>query len=319
MNVMYAADDNFAPILLVSLVSMCRHCRDLQVAVLDNGISSENKQKINSVVENYDCRIQFINTEKNISKLEKYNINMDRGSMAQFSRLFLEGVIPLDWERVLYLDCDTLVHSSIENLYHWDMQENVICAVRDAFSVWNKKAIGLDKGDPIVNSGVMLIDLKKWKLEGIEKQFLKVIKRSKKLPQGDQGIINKVLHGRIGILPAVYNVLSYHYDFSYRQMKLYRKPDAYYSEEEITLAKHIPVIVHFATSFASMRPWESVDCGHPYSDEWQRIYKELGYEIACKEEKRNCKVWRRFGGELLLYAVGIVHAYIKPFRYYFNR
>ncbi len=315
MNVMYAADDNFAPILSVSLVTMCRHCRDLQVVVLDYGISSENKQKINSAVKNYDCRIRFINIEKNISKLKRYNINMDRGSIAQFSRLFLDGVIPQDWERVLYLDCDTLVRSSIENLYNWDMQENVICAVKDAFSVWNKKAVGLDKGDPIVNSGVMLIDLNKWKSEGIEKHFLKVIKKNKKIPQGDQGIINKVLRGRIGILPAAYNVLTYHYDFSYRQMKLYRKPDAYYSEKEITLAKHMPVIVHFSTSFAAMRPWESGSCSHPYSEEWQMIYRELGYEIACKEEKMSYKVWRRFGGKLLLYAVGILHAYVKPLIY----
>lgn len=312
MNFVYAADDNYASILAASILSLCRWNKDINIIVIDNGISIENKNKIEDIVHKADSVISFVKTIS-IEKMFPFHLNMDRGSMAQFARLFLSDILPGEWDRVIYLDCDTLIRGTLNALFETDMQRMVIAGVEDAFGRLHWKKLGLGKGDVYVNSGMLLINLRRWREENIERQFREIILRKKgRIPQGDQGIINTVLKGKILKLPVRYNVLAYNFDFTYREMVLYRKPYKFYSPKEIEKAKENPVIVHFTRSFASMRPWENSETGHKYGKEWQSYYINAGYMMTGKYEKRSYKIYKMFPHLPLLFAVGILHAYVKP-------
>ena len=82
--------------------------------------------------------------------------------MAQYSRLYLADLYPSSVKKVLYLDCDTIVLSSIEEIWNINLGDNIIAALNDAFSSLYRRNIGLRKTDIMFNSGVMLIDLDKW-------------------------------------------------------------------------------------------------------------------------------------------------------------
>lgn len=53
-----------------------------------------------------------------------------------------------------------------------DLSNNVIAALKDAFSRHYRKNIELKDNDIMFNSGVMLIDLKKWREENIENRII---------------------------------------------------------------------------------------------------------------------------------------------------
>jgi lipopolysaccharide biosynthesis glycosyltransferase len=93
----------------------------------------------------------------------------DRFPPIVYTRLVLDQLLPAEIERVIYLDCDVMVCRQIEQLYEHDMGDKPIAAVFDPFHLGIKKGRDIrqkqtpfDTGDPYFNSGVMLIDLKRY-------------------------------------------------------------------------------------------------------------------------------------------------------------
>jgi len=312
MNVIYAADENYAGIMMVSILSLCRHNRNLNIIVFDYGISDHMKLEIRKLIDKIGEKIGFIKGEELRGKFN-LPLKVDRGSLAQFSRLFIQKYVPENWERVLYLDCDTLIVSNLDELYGVNLEYKTVAGVLDAFGKLHKKALGLKPGDPYINSGMLLINLKRWKKCKVEDRFTDfIINKRGRVLQGDQGIINAVLSKEICILPPRWNLITYHFDFTYFEMCLYRKPSGYYTELEINKEKEIPKIVHFTSSFASMRPWECEKSIHPFFEEWDKIFRECRLSKQIKRIKVSCILWKYLPHRLMLDCIGVVHAYIKP-------
>src|SRR5699024_10844753 len=96
--------------------------------------------------------------------------------------------------RVLYLDCDTLIVDSIRDLWNIDLEGNTIAALKDSFSKYYRKNISLDQNDIMFNSGVMLIDMDKWRQNKVEEKVLNFIKeKNDNVQLGDHGGNNDVL------------------------------------------------------------------------------------------------------------------------------
>ncbi|HBI6932289.1 TPA: glycosyltransferase family 8 protein [Clostridium perfringens] len=276
-HIVYASDDTFAEIMGISIVSLLHNSKDMDdivIYILDSGISNENKKKIENLCFQYKRSKPNWITAKDISKELKMNVNTDRGSISQYARLFISSMLPDGLERVLYLDCDIIVNESIRELWELDMQGKTIAALMDAFSRQYRINIDLDPEDIMFNSGVMLIDLNKWKDNNIENKLLSFISRNKVIiQQGDQGALNAILSHDIYSFSPRFNSVTIFYDFSYKEILEYRNPPKFYSEKEIREAVEKPTIIHFTTSFLSRRPWIE-GCNHKYVDEWIK-YKNM--------------------------------------------
>lgn len=314
MKVLYASDDKFAPILSVSIASLCeanQNESNIDIFVIDDQISGENKHVLENVVARYKRSISFKQVIQK-EELKTISLNTDRGSLSQYSRLFIQDCLP-DCDRILYLDCDTLIVDSLDELYSADLSGKTIGGVEDAFSIWHRRALCLEENDIYINSGVMLIDLKKWKSENIEKMFLdEIIRRKGRFLQGDQGLINRILKGNIKKLSLRYDLMTYHYDFTYSEMIYYRKPYKYYSETEIETAKNDPAIIHFTSSFASMRPWQSMKSNHPFFPIWKSKYEDNGYMIITNPHTRFSFQSSILPRRIILLLARLFHSYIKP-------
>ena len=271
-HVVYASDNKFAEILGVSLVSLYVNSSDMNginVYVLDSGISEKNRFKIENIAKEYGReKIKWIPAQ-NISKVLSIDVAVDRRSLSQYARLFVCSDLPADLDRVLYLDCDIVINKSIRELWNMDLHGKTIGALKDAFSPYYRANIGLEANDVMFNSGVMLIDLKRWKNQKVEERLLNFIgERNGQIQQGDQAALNAVLSHDTYCFEPRFNSVTIFYDFDYQGMMIYRKtPKGYYTEDEIIKATDDPSIIHFTTSFLSKRPW-IVGCQHRYVDVW---------------------------------------------------
>ena len=136
-HIVYASDDGFAEILGVSMVSLFENSKDMEkifIYILDDSISQENLQRIFSVCEKYGQPAPMIIPAKDITKELKMDVAIDRGSLTQYARLFIQRDLPKDLDRVLYLDCDIIVQKSIKELWNLNMHGKTIAALNDAFS-----------------------------------------------------------------------------------------------------------------------------------------------------------------------------------------
>ena len=296
-HIVYASDDKFAEILGVSMVSLYENSRDMEdivVYILDSGISEENKRKLISACKSYQRRVPVFIPAGNISDRLSMNVAVDRGSLSQYARLFVSSDLPRDLHRVLYLDCDIIIEQSICELWNLDLQGKTIGALMDAFSKYYRINIGLQENDIMFNSGVMLIDLDKWRQSHVEKKVLNFIASKKgRIQQGDQGALNAVLSHETHCFEPRFNSVTIFYDFTYKEMMLYRRPPYFYSKEQIKEAVDSPSLIHFTTSFLSKRAWME-GCKHRYAYEWLR-YKEMSPWKETPLWKDNRPEWKQKG------------------------
>lgn len=324
-HIVYASDDKFAEILGISLVSLYENSKDMKdlvVYILDSGIKEKNRTKIESIATTYNRRsIKWIKA-KDISKVLSMNVVIDRGSLSQYARLFVSTDLPKDLDRVLYLDCDIVINKSIKELWNLDLHGKTIGALMDAFSSLYRDNIDLKPNDIMFNSGVMLINLKKWKEQKVEEQLLKFIERKKgRIQQGDQGTLNAVLSHDTYCFEPRFNSVTIFHDFNYQEILIYRKPPKeYYNEEQIRKAVEEPSIIHFTTSFLSKRPW-IIGCQHRYVDVWLK-YKEMSPWKSSQLWKDNIsninygtiKVLKILPRSFMVHLVGLAQAYVRPWR-----
>lgn len=318
VNIVYASDDNFAEMLGISMISVFennRVCDEIDVYVLDNGISPENRDRLISVSEKYSRKVYFIDS----AALLNSDMKQERGSLSTFSRLYAAQLLPETVDKALYLDCDILVPGNLSEMYATDIKEYYGAAVRDCISDAHKKNIGLNPDEPYFNAGVYLINVEKWRNDNISAEFEKFAdKYNNNVPYADQGILNGVTASGTRILPLEYNCYTVLYDFDYKSLMKFRRPSEYYSEEEISEAVKKPAIVHFSTCFLSLRPWIQ-GCTHPYADEWIK-YKKISpwEEMPLREDNRSAKkkfavrVYRFLPGKLAVFVVGLLHSVIMP-------
>lgn len=322
-HIVYASDDGFAEVLGVSLVSLFENSRDMEsivVYILDSGISELNRNKIEAVCKNYGRDLPHWIAARNISDEIGMNVVADRGSLSQYARLFVSRDLPDGLERVLYLDCDIIIEKSIKELWNLDMHGKTIAALNDAFSKYYRANIGLQPNDIMFNSGVMLIDLNRWKEQKVEEKLLQFITRKHGyIQQGDQGALNAVLSHDAYCFDPRFNSVTIFYDFNYQELLTYRKPiGGYYSEAEVKLAADDPTIIHFTTSFISKRPW-MIGCNHRYCGEWLK-YKAMSpwKDEPLRKDNRSSlrqkelKVFNLLPRGLAIHIAGFFQAYGRP-------
>lgn len=315
MNVVYASDNNFADIMGVSMISLFennRECDSISVYVLDDGIAGDNREKLLSVGEKYGREIIFIP----VSEIKvPASVQSERWSKSAFIRLMMRRLLPDNLDRILYLDCDVLVLDDLRPLYEIDLGSNTAAGARDCVGKEYRRNIGLEPYERYYNSGILLIQTEKWN----EDAFMRFFEASPAMSYPDQDIINGVCGRNMAVLSLRYNCYTALFDFSYNELMIYRRPSEYYTENEVREALSSPAIVHFTTSFVSLRPWVE-GCGHPYAGEWLR-FRAMSPWADIPLRKDNRSALKKLG-ERLFYALprrlalrlaGLLHSRIVPF------
>lgn len=269
--VVYSCDDGYAGILGISMVSLLEHNKNLTVFILSYDIQEKNRELLVKTAWKYGVECIFLNVHELCSRNFP---SSGRWPPIAFVRLFMAYILPGSIKKALYLDCDTLVVRNIEDLFEIDMDGYVFKGVQDCVSGQYKKNVGLNIWEPYVNGGVLLVDiaaLRRFDTEGAVTQFFN--QYSRRMTYADQDVLNGVFRGKIGTLPAEYNVMTVILNWNYREICRLRKPISYYSENAIIYSRENPAIIHFTQNLWTIRPWYQ-NSNHPMAAEFQK-YKDI--------------------------------------------
>ncbi|HIW49533.1 MAG TPA: glycosyltransferase family 8 protein [Candidatus Blautia intestinavium] len=280
LNILYQFNDAYAPYAGVSICSLLKNnqkAEAIEIYVLGEKLSSGSISRLRSLVKQYGRRITFLNSDRILKKIKELGIPKYRGSFAANMKLFFSSEISEEAERLLYIDSDTLVVDSLEALFCFPMKEYPLAMALDSLGKKHKTYIGLRKGDPYFNSGVILFDLKKWKELNCEKQLAEHALYSRAhYMSPDQDLINAALKGQIGRLDARFNFQPIHFRYSAGLYRCYWKQNGYYSAKELLDAKTQPVILHFFR-FLGEFPWDT-DSLHPYAEAFADYLKQSPWQ-----------------------------------------
>lgn len=326
MNVMYAADDNYAEIMGVSILSLLesnRHVQDVHFYIVEDKISQDNIKKLQDMIESYNRDVVFLKKPDIRGKLG-VELKTLRWSDSAYSRLFLKELFRQyqQVDKLLYLDCDTLIISSLQELWETDINDYLGAACLECMSNLHKRIIGAKKTDNYINTGMLLLNVKKWIDDDIETVVSEFIKKyNGKTEYVDQGVINGTVSNRFRLVSPKYNLTALAYDFTYEEMQIYRKPQFGYTKDEWKDAVQEPVVIHFTTSFLSVRPWFE-GSRHPYTKKWKEIHAITPWknEPVRKINNRKArdkkeKMYYKMPRWIAVRVAGILHAYVKPVVY----
>lgn len=181
-----------------------------------------------------------------------------RRSYAAYYRILLARFVPSETNRVLYLDGDTLVQTDIRPFMLQDMQEKVLCAVPNYPQLRHvlpgKKGAGVYSFQNYAcyfNSGVMLIDLQKWREEDAEKKVIEFL-NSYHVICPDQDALNAVFKDRVKILPYQWNLMWNNTVDPEDVRKTWKECPEPFASEDFYENLDQPKIIHF-----SVKPWNS--------------------------------------------------------------
>lgn len=270
MVVVYNADERFAEIFATSVLSLFENNKDMDeitVYLIENGITDESKAKIQNIAEKYGREI-FTLPMPDIEKLAGVDIVIPSyNRMATCGRLFIASLLPKTIDKVIYADCDIIFVDSIRELWEMDISDYPIGMADGAMNAAYRELLDLPREGTYFNSGILLINLKRWREDEVEKKFLTFMaSQGGYVSFPDEGTLNAVFDGNIFCLPLKYNVISMVYAFSHDEICKVKALKQFYTKEEVSSARKNPVVVHFTHNFyMPLRPW-MIGCNHPYAD-----------------------------------------------------
>lgn len=210
--VFFAADDNYAPFIAVTLESILENASkeyQYNFYVLTTNISEKFKagiEKYNS--ENVSVEFVFLgDTIKSVK--EKFAIR-DYYSMATYYRFFIADMFP-QYKKALYLDCDIAVLGDISELFNTNVHDFYLGAIPDEslfkyepFGEYVEKALGVPKAE-YFNAGIMVMNLAAFRKYDILSQFIALMKKYKFRIAQDQDYLNVICKNKVRFIETGWN------------------------------------------------------------------------------------------------------------------
>lgn len=284
LNVSILSDDNYAKHLGTAIVSLLENNASLfesvRIFILDNGISKVNKIKLERIAYDYNnASLEFCD----ISKLgDVVKPVIDNGwCVSTYGWFLLSSVIGESIDKVLHLDSDLVINQGIKELYETNVDNYYVAGIIDVITKEYKANIGMQEDSNYINSGVMLVNLKKWREDKIEEKLFKCVNSIEtRLFNADQDILNIVLERKTLVVPIRYNLISIFAVYNYDSFVTGRKIRNYYGKKEVLDASKHPTIIHFT---GKSKPWMK-NCKHPLKGEYEKYRRKTPWPMELEDE-----------------------------------
>ena len=296
MNIVYHLTDNYARISGTSIVSVFENNRDvdeINIYLIENGFSKKTKDKFTFLANKYGRKVFFIPLpDVNGGEYDLGLVRIKKNWVFDsYSRLFLDYLLPDNVARVIYVDGDTLVLGSLNELWNMELGGKCCAACMDCVSKPYYTLFGIDENNRYCNSGLILIDLQAWKEKNIAERVKAYVKKNNGYVFFmEQTVFNVILQNETVCLPLEYNVSSLIQVFSYNELIQLRKPIHFYTAEEVEIAQKNPIVVHMTGFFYVInRAWNEVT-NHPDRNRFIQYSTLLGWEgEILQKDKRNIR------------------------------
>jgi len=263
-------DDNYSlsgGALINSIVKNSTEKDNYDIVVLENGVSARNKSRLISLIKNKNnFSIRFFDV--NAFSEMKSVYTRAHFSAATYARLFIPSLFS-NFEKVLFIDADTIVESDVAELVHIDMKNNLVAAVKDIVmegfvkfgaiahseegqnetaKEYLNNVLAMKDTERYFQAGLILFNVAQMNAENTYTQLMATMK-SRSFWFLDQDIMNKVFYDRVHYLPFEWNV--YHgngnTDDFFPNLK-------FASYMQFLASRKKPKMIHFA---GENKPWDA--------------------------------------------------------------
>ena len=262
MNFVFAFDDKYSKYFAVTLLSLVENSKPeylYDIVIFTSDLSDRNaKRLLKSVPSNFSIR--FFNIKKYITAcFEDIKLSAKSyWSVEMYYRIFIP-VIMNKYDKVLYLDSDTIFNNDIHDLFNIDFEDKEIIAISDTVKLvlknkemqkrikYIKNDLGISNPKHYFNSGVILFNIQKINLDNYIKRFLNAM-NLETVYFPDQDILNVMFKNQSKLVDWKWN-LQYHIPIYHRKDIVDMNKKDY---NEYSIAFDNPVVIHYTSP---LKPW----------------------------------------------------------------
>ena len=258
-------NDDYVPYACVVIKSIVAHIKqddDVHIHLLSDYISDEHKRFIDKVSLGVTVHIYYIDNSLYFRRLPKEAFSW---SLYAWYRILLPTVLDDMIRRVLYLDCDVLVNDPLDDLFTMNMDGKSIAACVDiethTQSLYDR--LGYDSKLQYICSGVILMNLEKWRTDNLFEQIMDfAINNPQKLQCPDQDAINYICRVDKIILSPKYGVMVPYFRYEWFMKE---------HLDEMEEMMNNPAIIHYAI----YQPWVYHRDKSMHSVLWWKTFNSL--------------------------------------------
>ena len=247
IDIAYASNDNYVLPLCCAIKSLLVNIQNAEIFVrvhvlCSNTLSYTNRDLIKTI-EDKNSEINFIQVDENI--FSKFHLEKNSHITRETYYRYLLPDLIKNTDKVLYLDCDTVVLNDISEIFSMNIEDYYIAGVSDFSEMAFKKRLSLNK---YCNAGVLLFNLKKMRKENMSEKLIEyTLEHSNTIPFQDQDVINIIFQDGIMMLDKKWNV----------QLAYYSK----YNDSTVNYLNFSAKILHY---ICEIKPWQY---------EYENLYK----------------------------------------------
>lgn len=259
IEIVTACDDNYIQhlgVMLCSLLENTLYKEKINIWIIDANISQQKKDILSLFMqEKYQIKINYLSIDTSI--YQKFNVSY-HFTHSIYYRISIPNIISANIKKVIYLDSDIVLKQDIYDLWLIDLKNNFLGAI-ESLNINKQHLKGIIQDDlDYFNSGVLLIDITKWREHNITEQVISFINNNQEnIIWWDQDSLNAILYKKWLSLPLKWNLQSNFFDISIKKCK---------RGKELKEAITNPAIIHYT---GLHKPWDYVD-NHPYRQEYYK-------------------------------------------------
>jgi lipopolysaccharide biosynthesis glycosyltransferase len=214
-HVTCAADANYGPYAGITMSSFLSHNahQATHLHLLSDGIKPRELAKFEKLATRFGTELSIYDVGKQLNCIPNLPKRVHHYTRATFARLLFPELLPPHIDRALYLDCDVVCVSRLQEWHRLSGTIDLIAGVRDPWvdsDTEHKRSLGIPLDRPYINAGVLLVNIRAWRREEVTEKLIRFLTGPTRTKHADQDVINGVLWDRTAELPEHWNTLVSH-------------------------------------------------------------------------------------------------------------
>ena len=272
-NIAYAPDDKYINQTIVSMVSAIENNKEheLEFIIIYSKLSNESINKLKSVK---GCVLRLLQIDESMFS----SLPLSHWVTVQaWFRIKLPDMCK-DLDKILYLDCDTLILGNLSELFATDLSGKYLAGVKDVWGVDKYcKRLSMTSG-VYVNSGMLLFNAEYCRQENFFDKIVEFANNNARIIEFcDQDSINKIIDEKKIVLHPKFNYMDTWWKGGYYELEGQEEQD--YLE-----AGKNPVIAHLTGLKPAFK-----GCGNRFKDRWWEYAKLTEIYSELVEDYNNSK------------------------------
>lgn len=212
INILYCIDEtkkDYSRFLWISIYSLLENNKDedIHIYVITTNLEYENKKELERIVNLFWKKIFFSKNTEIIPKKIVNQLPKNNWHISTYYRLFFYRCFPEINDKILYLDCDTIINNKLSNFYNTPFEgKSIIWQLDIPLTRYECHKRIWTEMNSYINVWVILINIPEYiKIDIIE--GIKYVNKNYNIKYNDQDYLNILFNWKIWLYESLQSIV----------------------------------------------------------------------------------------------------------------